>query len=92
MYTSVDFSSQIVAWRGSLVPQTRGSHTPIWCLVENLFPPWRLPDLKNRLLLLLTNLISNLITTLKIYYYYIIINIINKKISMISHWTNFYLW
>ena len=25
-------SSQIVAWRGSLVPQARGSHTPIWCL------------------------------------------------------------
>jgi hypothetical protein len=31
MYTSVDFTSQIVGWRGSLVPQTRGSHTPIWC-------------------------------------------------------------
>jgi hypothetical protein len=28
MYTSVDFISQIAARRGSLVPQTRGSHTP----------------------------------------------------------------
>jgi hypothetical protein len=25
MYSSVDFSSEIVAWRGSIVPQTRGS-------------------------------------------------------------------
>jgi hypothetical protein len=31
MYTSVDFTSQIVGQRGSLVPQTRGSHTSIWC-------------------------------------------------------------
>jgi hypothetical protein len=30
MYIFVVFSSQIPAWRGSLVPQTRGSHTPIW--------------------------------------------------------------
>jgi hypothetical protein len=31
MYTFVDFTSQIAGPRGSLVPQTRGSHTPIWC-------------------------------------------------------------
>jgi hypothetical protein len=31
MYTFVDFTSQIAGRRGSLVPQTRGSHTPIWC-------------------------------------------------------------
>jgi hypothetical protein len=29
MYTSIDFASQILEWKGSLVPQTRGSHTPI---------------------------------------------------------------
>jgi hypothetical protein len=27
---SVDFINQIVGWRRSLVPQTKGSHTPIW--------------------------------------------------------------
>jgi hypothetical protein len=32
MYTFVDFSSEITWRRGSLVPQTKGSHTPIWCL------------------------------------------------------------
>jgi hypothetical protein len=32
MYTLVDFTSQIVGRRGSLVPQTRGYHTPIWCV------------------------------------------------------------
>jgi hypothetical protein len=42
MYTLVDFTSQIVGRRGSLVPQTRGSHTPIWCAGC---------DLKNRLCL-----------------------------------------
>jgi hypothetical protein len=31
MYTFVDFTSQIVGPRESLVPQTKGSHTPIWC-------------------------------------------------------------
>jgi hypothetical protein len=45
MYTSVDFSRQIAAWRGFFVPQTRGSHTPIGV--------WLGHDLKNRLLLLL---------------------------------------
>jgi hypothetical protein len=45
MYNSVDFSNQIVVWRGSLVPQTRVSHTPIGV--------WLGCDLKNRLLLLL---------------------------------------
>jgi hypothetical protein len=32
MYTFVDFTSQITERRGSLVPQTRGSHTPNWCV------------------------------------------------------------
>jgi hypothetical protein len=32
MYIFVDFISQIaLGGGGSLVPQTRGSHTPIWC-------------------------------------------------------------
>jgi hypothetical protein len=38
MYTFVDFSGKIVVRRGFLVPQTRGSHTPIWCLT------WLLPS------------------------------------------------
>jgi hypothetical protein len=31
MYTSIDFTIQIIGRRGSLIPQTRGSHTSIWC-------------------------------------------------------------
>jgi hypothetical protein len=34
MYTSVDFTSQIVGRRGSLVPQTRGSHTPVTLKID----------------------------------------------------------
>jgi hypothetical protein len=45
MYTSVDFISQIVVRRGSPVPKTRGSYTPIGV--------WLGHDLKNKLLLLL---------------------------------------
>jgi hypothetical protein len=32
MYTFLDFTSQIAGRRGSLISQTRGSHTPIWCV------------------------------------------------------------
>jgi hypothetical protein len=47
MYTSVDFTSQIVGRRGSLVPQTRGSHTPFWCgLAMNIQPKYILEDLR----------------------------------------------
>jgi hypothetical protein len=45
MYTSIDFTSQIVGRRGSLVPQTRG--------LIHQFGVWLGRDLKNRLLLLL---------------------------------------
>jgi hypothetical protein len=40
MYTYVEFS-QIVALRGSLIPQKLGSHTPIWCLAwPSQTPNW----------------------------------------------------
>jgi hypothetical protein len=36
MYTSVDFSNQIVVRRGFLVPQSKGSHKLIWCLAWDI--------------------------------------------------------
>jgi hypothetical protein len=32
MYTLVDLPDKSLGGGGSLVPQTRGSHTPIWCV------------------------------------------------------------
>jgi hypothetical protein len=32
MYTSIDFSNEIVVQKGSLDPTNKGSHTPIRCL------------------------------------------------------------
>jgi hypothetical protein len=67
MYTFVDFTSESLGGGGSLVPQTRGSHTPIWCagLAVTLkidyyyyYYYYQFRDLKNRLLLLLLLLLS----------------------------------
>jgi hypothetical protein len=35
MYSSVDFSTQIVAGKGSLLPQTRRYQTLIWLIVTS---------------------------------------------------------
>jgi hypothetical protein len=61
MYTFVDFTSEIAGEGGSLVPQTRGSHTPIWCA-----------DHKNRLLLVLKSCTMYLLLCIIIFIIFIL--------------------